>query len=148
MYYTVLSLKPTKLQIIIVTFLFCCFWTSEFGRVFLKSAVSFTYLALSFYFFILRHSKFRLFLQGFQIQKKHRYGRVKTYRYVPANIYFCSFFSLLPTLFDKHSGCYGNSLTDVAEKPKILKRFWQRRSGVIQNGQPPPQALRFSHGFA
>ena len=30
-------------------------------------------------------------------------------------------------------GCYGNSLIDVEEKPKILKRFWQRRSRVIRN---------------
>ena len=44
-----------------------------------------------------------------------------------------TFPSLLPPLFDKHSGCYGNDLIDVAEKPKILKRFWQRRSRVIRN---------------
>ena len=30
-------------------------------------------------------------------------------------------------IFDKHSGCYRNGLIDVVEKPKILKRFWQRR---------------------
>ena len=47
-HYTLLSLKPPKLQIIIETFLFCCFWTSEFGRAFLKSVVSFTFIALSF----------------------------------------------------------------------------------------------------
>ena len=44
-----------------------------------------------------------------------------------------TFTSLLPPLFDKHNGCYGNDLIDVAEKPKILKRFWQRRSRVIRN---------------
>ena len=37
----------------------CCFWTSLFGHMFLKSAVSFT-LALTFFnFFILKHGKFR-----------------------------------------------------------------------------------------
>ena len=30
----------------------------------------------------------KLFVKSFQIQKKQRYGRVKTNRYVPANIYF------------------------------------------------------------
>ena len=55
-HYTLLSLKPSKLQIVIETFLFCCFWTSEFGRVCLKSAISFTFSALSFFiFFILKH---------------------------------------------------------------------------------------------
>ena len=46
-------------------------------------------LALSFFY--LRYTKpckFRLFGYSFQIQKKHRYGWVKTKRYVPANIYF------------------------------------------------------------
>ena len=46
---------------------------------------------LSSNFFYLRYTetcKFRLFAYSFQIQKKHRYGRVKTNRYVPANIYF------------------------------------------------------------
>ena len=41
---------------------------------------------------------------------------------------FCSL--LLPILFDKHSGCYGNSLIDFTEKPQILKRSWQFRSAV------------------
>ena len=41
---------------------------------------------------------------------------------------FCSL--LLPILIDKHSGCYGNSLIDFTEKPKILKRSWQFRSAV------------------
>ena len=41
---------------------------------------------------------------------------------------FCSL--LLPILFDKHGGCYGNSLIDFTEKPKILKRSWQFRSAV------------------
>ena len=30
-------------------------------------------------------------------------------------------------------GCYGNGLTDVEEKPKILKRIWQRTSRFIRN---------------
>ena len=38
--------------------------------------------------------------------------------------------SFLPPLFDKHTGCYGNGLIDVAEKPKILKRFWQHSKQV------------------
>ena len=50
--------------------------------------------------------------QSFQIQKKHMYGMVKTNRYAPANVYFCSFWSflILPPLFNKHSGCYGSGL--------------------------------------
>ena len=52
-----------------------CFWTSsEFDRVFLKSALSFTSIALLFLSsFILKHDKFRFLLQSFHIQKKHRY---------------------------------------------------------------------------
>ena len=52
-----------------------CFWTSsEFDRVFLKSALSFPFLALLFLSsFILKHDKFRFLLQSFHIQKKHRY---------------------------------------------------------------------------
>ena len=35
---------------------------------------------------------------------------------VPANIYICSFsLFVLPPLFDKYSGCYGNGLIDVTE---------------------------------
>ena len=38
-------------------------------------------------------------------------------------------------LFDKQGfiGSYGNGLIDVKENPKILKRFWPRRSRVIRN---------------
>ena len=36
----------------------------------------------------LKHGKNRSFLWSFQMQKKHRYGRVKTNRYVPSNINF------------------------------------------------------------
>ena len=102
-----------------------CFRTLEFDRVLLKSEVSFTFISSKFLtFFILKHGEFRLFVNSFQVQKKHRYGRVNTNRYVSANcnIYFCCFHSLLP-LFDKHIGCYCNGLIGVAEKPKILKRF-------------------------
>ena len=53
-----------------------CFWTSsEFDRVFLKSALSFTSIALLFLSsFILKHDKFTFFLKSFLIQKKHKYG--------------------------------------------------------------------------
>ena len=34
-------------------------------------------------------------------------------------------------------GCHGNGLIDVEEKPKILRRFWQLRSGVIRNSCNP-----------
>ena len=77
------------------------------------------YLSSTFFiFFLLKHGKFTLFLQSFQIQKEHRYGKAKTNRCVPANIYFWSFCSLLPPLFHKHSGCFVNSLFDVAENKK------------------------------
>ena len=61
-------------------------------------------------------------------------GRVKTNRYVTTNIYIWSFcLCVLPPLFHKHSGCYGNGLIDVAERNKILKCFWQHRWRVTPN---------------
>ena len=94
------------------------FWASEFGRVFFLYTEKLQVCI----------PKVKLVPQSFQIQKKHSYKRVKTNRYVPAKIYFSSFCSFLPPIFDKLSGGYRNGLIDVAEKPKILKRFWQRRS--------------------
>ena len=98
-----------------------CFWLSKFGRVFLKSAVSFTFIALSFLSsYILKRGRFQVFLWSFQIQVKHRYGRVKTNRYITTNTFFCQ----LPFVIARYYiGCYSNSSLDVAEKPKILKRF-------------------------
>ena len=65
-------------------------------RVFLKSAVSFTFIALSFLSsYILKYGKFQVFLWSFQIQVKHRYGRVKMNRYIATNKFFVSFCSLL-----------------------------------------------------
>ena len=102
---------------------------------FLKRAVSFT-LALS----LLLSSLYWNMALSFDSQGEivptyiHRYGRVKKNWYVPANIYICSFcLFILPPLFDKYSGCYGNGLIDVAEKNKTLKWFWQHRSCVIRN---------------
>ena len=62
---------------VLLYFKVCCFWTSRFGHMFLKSAVKF-YLVLSFFiFFILitKHGKpkVKLFLKGFQIQNNHKY---------------------------------------------------------------------------
>ena len=62
------------------------------SRVF-EIAVSFT-LAQFFFYLLYTETwqvyipKVKLFLKSFQIQKKQRYGRVKTNRYVPANIHF------------------------------------------------------------
>ena len=89
------------------------------------------YHSSKFFFFYLRYAKpckFRLFGYSFQIQKNTDMGEWKRNGTFPP-----TFTSLLPPLFDKHSGCYGNDLIDVGEKPKILKRFWQRRSRVIRN---------------
>ena len=36
-------------------------------------------------------------------------------------------------IWQARTGCYGNGLIDVEEKPRILKRFWQRRSVVLRN---------------
>ena len=110
-------------------------WTSVFSHMFLKRAVSFT-LALSLLLSSLYwNMALSLDSQGEIVPTYiHRYGRVKKNRYVPANIYICSFcLFILPPLFDKYSGCYGNGLIDVAEKIKILKWFWQHRSCVIWN---------------
>ena len=42
-----------------------------------------------------------------QIQKKHGYERVETNQYVPANIWFCSFYSLIPeTFLTTQVACY------------------------------------------
>ena len=81
------------------------FWLQSSVAFFLKSGVRFALVLIFFIFFALKHGKFRSFLWSFQMQKKHRYGRVKTNRYVPANINFCSLCLLLPPLFDKHSWC-------------------------------------------
>ena len=133
-----LSGPPRKQNVLVCYWWLVCFWvhtfeTSDFGCGFLKSGVSFT-LAINFFGFIYTET-WQVWIVPIELPnpKKHRYGRVKTKRYLPANIYFCSFCSLLPPLFYKHSGCYGNGLIDVVEKPKILKRFWQRRSRVIGN---------------
>ena len=58
-----------------------------------------------------------------------------------ANIYFCSFCLLLPPIFNKNGEYHGNGLIDVAEKPKMLKRFWQRRSRVILNSRKNTESL-------
>ena len=87
---------------------------------FLKSRVHFT-LALSFFIFVILNpasldcSDKSVFL--LDLKALGGWKRIGTF---PP-----TFTSLLPPLFDKHSGCYGNDLIDVAEKPKILKRFWQ-----------------------
>ena len=101
-----------------------CFWMSKFGCVFLKSAVSFTFIALSFLsFYVLKHGRFQVFLWSFQIQVKHRYGRVKTNRYIATNTFFYQLLFIIAVTARYYRGYYGNSSLDVAEKPKILKRF-------------------------
>ena len=68
---------------------------------------------------------------------------VKMNWYVPANIYICSLcLFILSPIFDKHSGCYGKSLFDIAKKPKILKHFWQHRLWVIQNSCKWPRNFK------
>ena len=68
---------------------------------------------------------------------------VKMNWYVPANIYICSLcLFILPPIFDKHSGCYGKSLFDIAKKPKILKHFWQHRLCVIRNSRKWPRNFK------
>ena len=91
---------------VFLCFKVCCFWTSKFGRVFLKSAVSFS-LALSFFTFLnwnmanCRFPRWNCFYGASKSRRKSRYERVKTNRYVPANIYLCSFCSVSPPSFDK-----------------------------------------------
>ena len=97
---------------------------SKFSRVFLKSAVSFTFIALSFLSsYILKHGRFQVFLWSFQIQVKHRSGRVKTNRYIATNTLFCQLLFVIAVIAHYYSGCYGNRSLDVTEKPKILKHF-------------------------
>ena len=97
---------------------------SKFGRVFLKSAVRFTFIALSFLSsYVLKHGRFQVFLWSFQIRVKHRYGRVKTNRYIATNTFFYQLLFIIAVIARYYRGCYGNSSLDVAEKPKILKRF-------------------------
>ena len=63
-------------------------------------------------------------------------GENELVRSVPTHIYFCSFCSWLALFFlQRRIRCYGNGLIDVEEKPKILKRFWRRRSRVIRNSR-------------
>ena len=95
---------------------------------FLKSGVHFT-LALSFFIFvILNPASLDCSDTAFKSRRNTDMGGWKRNGTFPP-----TFTSLLPPLFDKHSGCYGNDLIDIAEKPQILKRFWQRRSRVIPN---------------
>ena len=67
----------------------------------------------------MKHGKFRLFL--YRASKSRRNTDMGGWKQIGMfQLTFCSL--LLPILFDKHGGCYGNSLIDFTEKPKILKR--------------------------
>ena len=91
---------------------------------------------------MLKHGKFKFprWNYSYRASKSRRntdmweWKHVKMNWYIPANIYICSLcLFILPPLFDKCSGCYSNSLFDIAKKTQILKHFWQRRSHVIRN---------------
>ena len=106
--------------------------TSEFGRVFLKSRVRF---ALVIFFKSSFHWNMANLDRFYGASKCRRnidmggWKRIGTFP--PTLTLICSFCLLLPHLFDKHSECdRSNGLIDVTEKKK---RFYQRRSHVIQN---------------
>ena len=88
-----------------------CFCASGFVALFLKSTVSFT-LALSFFvLFILNHGKFRFprWNCSYWASKSRRNTDTEGWKRT-------GMFPLAFTFANKHSGCYGNGLIDVAEK--------------------------------
>ena len=106
-----------------------CFWTSsEFDRVFLKSTLSFTSIAsfpIVFY-----TETWQVYILPKELPHPEETqiwgggGRgVKTNWHVPANIYFCSFCSLWPPLFDKRSGCYSITVWLTSQKTQNPETF-------------------------
>ena len=80
---------------------------------------------------------------------------VKMNWYVPANIYICSLcLFILPPIFDKHSGCYGKSLFDIAKNPKswnifdntgcVLSETAVNGPETSRPGVPGPQITNYS----
>ena len=109
------------------------FMTSKFGLVFLKSRVRFALVLFFKSSFHWNMAKIDRFYGASKCRRNIDMGGWKRIGTFPPTLtLICSFCLLLRHLFDKHSGCdRSNGLIDVTEKKK--KRFYQRRSHVIQN---------------
>ena len=87
---------------------FVCF--SVFVALFLKSTISFTLVLSFFNFFLLKHGKFRFQRWNCSYRASKSRGNIDTEEWK-----WTGMFPLTFTFADKHSGCYGNGLIDVAE---------------------------------
>ena len=63
-----------------------------------------------------------------------RWKRIGTFGSHP-HLFLQLLFVIAAFFWQRRIRCYGNGLIDVEEKPKILKRFWRRRSCVIRNSR-------------
>ena len=90
---------------------FVCFCVSRLDALFLKSTVSFTLALRFFIFFTLKHGKFRFQRWNCSYRASKSRGNTATEGWKRTGTFPLTF-----TFADKHSGCYGNGLIDVAEK--------------------------------
>ena len=93
---------------------FCVFLCFKviLDALFLKSTVSFTLaLRIFFIFFTLKHGKFRFQRWNCSYRASKSRGNTATEGWKRTGTFPLTF-----TFADKHSGCYGNGLIDVAEK--------------------------------
>ena len=90
---------------------FVCFCVSRLVALFLKSIVSFTLVLSFFNLFILKRGKFRFQRWNFSYRASKSRENTGTERWKRTGT-----FPLTCTFADKHRGCNGNGLIDVAEK--------------------------------
>ena len=94
-----------------ISICFVCFCVSRFVALFLKSTVSFTLVLSFFNLFILKRGKFRFQRWNCSYRASKSRGNTATEGWKRTGTFPLTF-----TFADKHSGCYGNGLIDVAEK--------------------------------
>ena len=90
---------------------FCVFLCSRFVALFLKSTLSFTLVLSFFNFFILKRGKFRFRTWNCSYTASKSRGNTDMEGWKRNDTFLLTF-----KFADKHSGCYGNGLIDVAEK--------------------------------
>ena len=89
---------------------FVCFCVSRLVALFLISTVSFSLVLRFFNFFILKRGKFRFERWNCSYRASKSRGNTDTEGWKRTGSFPLTF-----TFADKHSGCYGNGLIDVAE---------------------------------
>ena len=90
---------------------FVCFCVSRFVALFLKSTLSFTLVLSSFNFFILKRGKFKFQTWNCSYTASKSRGNTEMEGWKRTDTFLLTF-----KFADKHSGCYGNRLIDVAEE--------------------------------